>query len=169
MSKTSDIGKEPFATEGDSTPLAADAPVTQPRQATVEVKDAGINACYANFCRVTGTPEELIVDFGLNPNPVANRTGRRHPANCYELLHRQANAVRPAIDRAAARASVRRAGNRYPETRDRAQVVGSRNAWQTISIGPRLACSHSWADFFSYRQSTGEPECNAAPPQGTCR
>lgn len=24
---------------------------------------------YANFCRVTGTPEELIVDFGLNANP----------------------------------------------------------------------------------------------------
>ena len=24
---------------------------------------------YANFCRVTGTPEELIVDFGLNPQP----------------------------------------------------------------------------------------------------
>jgi hypothetical protein len=26
-------------------------------------------ASYANFCRVTGTPEELIVDFGLNPQP----------------------------------------------------------------------------------------------------
>jgi len=25
-------------------------------------------ASYANFCRVTGTPEELIVDFGLNKN-----------------------------------------------------------------------------------------------------
>ena len=24
---------------------------------------------YANFCRVTGTPEELIVDFGLNTQP----------------------------------------------------------------------------------------------------
>ena len=23
----------------------------------------------SNFCRVTGTPEELIVDFGLNPQP----------------------------------------------------------------------------------------------------
>ncbi|OYV78797.1 MAG: hypothetical protein B7Z73_19430 [Planctomycetia bacterium 21-64-5] len=26
-------------------------------------------AMYANFCRVTGTPEELIIDFGLNPQP----------------------------------------------------------------------------------------------------
>ena len=24
---------------------------------------------YANFCRVTGTPEEMIIDFGLNPQP----------------------------------------------------------------------------------------------------
>ena len=27
-------------------------------------------ATYANFCRVTGTPEELIIDFGLNPQPI---------------------------------------------------------------------------------------------------
>ncbi len=26
-------------------------------------------ASYANFCRVTGTPEELIIDFGLNSSP----------------------------------------------------------------------------------------------------
>jgi hypothetical protein len=26
-------------------------------------------ASYANFCRVTGTPEELIIDFGLNSQP----------------------------------------------------------------------------------------------------
>ena len=25
---------------------------------------------YANFCHVTGTPEELIVDFGLNSQPM---------------------------------------------------------------------------------------------------
>jgi Protein of unknown function (DUF3467) len=68
VSKTSDIVKEPFS-ESESAPLAATAPATQPRPATIEVKDAGVNACYANFCRVTGTPEELIVDFGLNPNP----------------------------------------------------------------------------------------------------
>jgi len=36
----------------------------------VKVNDANINACYANFCRVTGSPEELIIDFGLNPQPV---------------------------------------------------------------------------------------------------
>jgi hypothetical protein len=28
-----------------------------------------VMALYANFCRVTGTPGELIIDFGLNPQP----------------------------------------------------------------------------------------------------
>ena len=32
----------------------------------VPVDESHIAAAYANFCRVTGTPEELIVDFGLN-------------------------------------------------------------------------------------------------------
>jgi hypothetical protein len=36
----------------------------------VPVDDAGAVCSYANFCRVTGTPEELIVDFGLNSQPL---------------------------------------------------------------------------------------------------
>jgi len=32
--------------------------------------DSRVTATYANFCRVTGTPEEMIVDFGLNPQPI---------------------------------------------------------------------------------------------------
>ena len=32
--------------------------------------DSKVTATYANFCRVTGTPEELIIDFSLNPQPV---------------------------------------------------------------------------------------------------
>ena len=35
----------------------------------VKLDDSKALACYANFCRVTGTPEELIIDFGLNPQP----------------------------------------------------------------------------------------------------
>ena len=48
---------------------------TQPTQATaaaaqrVEVNDKNAVCLYANFCRVTGTPEELILDFGLNAQP----------------------------------------------------------------------------------------------------
>jgi hypothetical protein len=36
----------------------------------VEVDDTGLISLYANFCRVTGTPEELIIDFALNPQPM---------------------------------------------------------------------------------------------------
>ena len=40
------------------------------QQVSVQVRDEDAIALYANFCRVTGSPEELIVDFGLNPQPV---------------------------------------------------------------------------------------------------
>jgi hypothetical protein len=30
------------------------------------VDTSNLSTVYANFCRVTGTPEELILDFGLN-------------------------------------------------------------------------------------------------------
>jgi hypothetical protein len=44
----------------------------QPQQQNfqVQVDDSNVSALYANFCRVTGSPEELIIDFGLNPQPV---------------------------------------------------------------------------------------------------
>ena len=57
-----------------STDLSAEPTESQrPQQqqtVQVQVKDEDAIACYANFCRVTGSPEELIVDFGLNPQPV---------------------------------------------------------------------------------------------------
>ena len=37
----------------------------------VVVDDAGVLHSYSNFCRVTATPEEVILDFGLNPQPFA--------------------------------------------------------------------------------------------------
>jgi len=36
----------------------------------IEVNEAEAISTYANFCRVTGTPEELIIDFGLNSQPM---------------------------------------------------------------------------------------------------
>jgi hypothetical protein len=44
---------------------AAAQPAPQVRE-QVKVDDSKAVACYANFCRVTGTPEELIIDFALN-------------------------------------------------------------------------------------------------------
>ncbi len=41
----------------------------QPVQPQIQVDDSKVVAMYANFCRVMGTPEELIIDFGLNPQP----------------------------------------------------------------------------------------------------
>lgn len=49
-------------------PAAAPPPPQQAFQ--VDVDDSHVTAAYANFCRVTGSPEELIIDFGLNPQPV---------------------------------------------------------------------------------------------------
>ena len=52
----------------------ANAPAPTEQQTAVrpqlQVDDKNVVAIYANFCRVTGTPEELIVDFGLNPQPM---------------------------------------------------------------------------------------------------
>jgi hypothetical protein len=60
--------------ENEETPLAeetkAAAPIQQQQTVQVDVDDSHVSAAYANFCRVTGSPEELIIDFGLNPQPV---------------------------------------------------------------------------------------------------
>jgi hypothetical protein len=43
------------------------APPGQPQApAQFSVDTTHLSAAYANFCRVTGTPEELVLDFGLN-------------------------------------------------------------------------------------------------------
>jgi hypothetical protein len=42
-----------------------------PNRVEVVVDDAGVLPSYSNFCRVTATPEEVILDFGLNPQPFA--------------------------------------------------------------------------------------------------
>lgn len=55
----------------DSTEAAADAPAPAAAQQTLTVDDSAASAGYANFCRVSSTPEELILDLGLNPNPYA--------------------------------------------------------------------------------------------------
>src|SRR3954468_9542248 len=41
------------------------------QQTEVFVDESGTLPSYSNFCRVTATPEEVILDFGLNPQPFA--------------------------------------------------------------------------------------------------
>lgn len=63
------------APEKKEAPAPAAAPAAQPagqqqQQPQVQLDDSAVDSNYANFCRVTGTPEELIIDFGLNTQPV---------------------------------------------------------------------------------------------------
>ena len=65
--------QEAEATAPAAAPAAADSAkvgAQQPQRVAIQIDDSNAIACYANFCRVTGTPEELIVDFGLNPQPI---------------------------------------------------------------------------------------------------
>ena len=43
----------------------------QAQRVQMDIDDSKALALYANFCRVTGTPEELIIDFGLSPQQPA--------------------------------------------------------------------------------------------------
>jgi hypothetical protein len=64
-----DAPDAPDAPDVPAVPAAPAAPA--PRQVQVQVDDSEVLCCYSNFCRVTGSPEELIIDFGLNPQPTA--------------------------------------------------------------------------------------------------
>ena len=38
-----------------------------PTTTQVRLDDSNVETSYANFCRISGTPEELVLDFALNP------------------------------------------------------------------------------------------------------
>ncbi|HEX4142553.1 MAG TPA: DUF3467 domain-containing protein [Pirellulales bacterium] len=52
---------------GETASPAAAAP--QAQQQAVPIDATHARTAYSNFCRVTGTPEELIIEFGLNAQP----------------------------------------------------------------------------------------------------
>jgi hypothetical protein len=59
---------------------------SQPIQQVIEAPD--LEPLYANFARVSGLPEELILDFGLNPQaaggqPVSVKVSQRLVVNYY--------------------------------------------------------------------------------------
>jgi len=59
----------------ETTPPAPPAGGNPPQQqqqaerARIEVDSSTTIPTHANFCRVSGTPEEVVIDFGLNPQP----------------------------------------------------------------------------------------------------
>ena len=65
------VGTLLLASTGDSEPSrSSGAYGAAPQASTIEIDASQAAPSYANFCRVTGTPEEVILDFGLNANPV---------------------------------------------------------------------------------------------------
>lgn len=46
----------------------------QVQQPTIQLDDSHVEAIYANLCRVSSTPEEVILDLALNPNPVGGQS-----------------------------------------------------------------------------------------------
>jgi hypothetical protein len=49
------------------------------------IEPEGLQPIYANFCRVSSTPEELVLDFGLNPgsSPQPVKVAQRLVVNFY--------------------------------------------------------------------------------------
>lgn len=58
----------------DSRKLSDNAtpPNPAPNLGQVEIDDSRATSNYANFCRLSGTPEELLLDFGLNSEPMSH-------------------------------------------------------------------------------------------------
>jgi hypothetical protein len=94
--KTADAPEEESVQEG-----AAAAPGAT--QQTLEVDDSDVNASYANFCRVSSTPEELILDLGLNPQPYGSGTTKINVAQRVILNHYTAKRLLGALSQALQR------------------------------------------------------------------
>jgi hypothetical protein len=64
------LSPETSTPQSESQPIQGPIPSAAAQRPAISVNDTKAVVCYANFCRVTGTPEELILDFGLNSNPI---------------------------------------------------------------------------------------------------
>jgi hypothetical protein len=53
----------------EQTPKPEEGAQPQQQQSEIILNDKTAHSAYSNFARVTATPEEVIIDFGLNPNP----------------------------------------------------------------------------------------------------
>jgi len=60
----------------------AQQPERQTRQ--IDIDDSHMSKSYANFCRVTPGYEELLIDFGLSPQPI----GAQQPQTKVQLDQR---------------------------------------------------------------------------------
>ncbi len=67
---------------------------------TIELDVSDVSACYSNFCRVSSTPEEVIIDMGLNPNPFAKGDVTIPASNRIVLNHFTAKRLMGALSAA---------------------------------------------------------------------
>jgi hypothetical protein len=81
----------------------ADAPADQGQTQQVTVDDSKVHAGYANFCRVSSSPEELILDLGLNPQPYATGDVTVHVNQRIILNHFTAKRLLSALSMALQR------------------------------------------------------------------
>jgi hypothetical protein len=51
----------------------APAPQAATQQVQQVIEPEGLEPLYANFARVSGLPEEMVLDFGLNPQPAGGQ------------------------------------------------------------------------------------------------
>jgi len=65
----SDRGGSDAAAHAPATPQRISESQGSQQSSEIQVDDSHALTSYSNFCRVTGTPEELIIDFGLNSQP----------------------------------------------------------------------------------------------------
>jgi hypothetical protein len=84
-------------------PNSSDAAAGKATIGKVNVDDSQTEAKYANFVRVTGTPEEIVLDFGLNSQPVGVgdrpvKISQREVMNFY-TAKRMLNALQLTIQR----------------------------------------------------------------------
>ena len=101
----------------NSSPENERVAASQPVQQVIEADD--LEPLYANFARVSGLPEELILDFGLNPQACRKSTcgGQDLAASGRELLHREKTLDGLGCIFTAARTNIRRGSNRRQQTR----------------------------------------------------
>ena len=68
----------------------------------IEVDDSMTTAAYANFCRLAGLPEELLLDFGLNSQSTVSTQSvvfRQRVVTSWHSAKRLLHVLRLAIQR----------------------------------------------------------------------
>ena len=104
---------------------------------------------YANFCRVTGTPGGIDHRLWSQSSALwrSHAADRHHPADHHEFLHGQADVARLAVDDSAARADVRRAGDRRAEARSSRfhGPVGPRRSKYRTKLRQKNQGTERWA------------------------